>query len=702
LRWPVEPGPCFLYTPNEARVSTLLCESFCEGMVGYAPDYHWRFGEQFSGYLAKAIWDAVALFADADIGRFLRWVSNAERSSALSIHCLIARGLAKAVPHCPEAAVKYLVGDPRRLAVRNYTRDLIAALGPAVSDDDLSTLVAAIRCWRRWTCEPGEESYGELTRWNYEAQNALLAVLPLERLAPDLRERAKGEGPKRPLDDAIGDSVAGPLNTATMSQLSDADLVTRMRERPDGRAKGTGFGNGGSIQLAQAFAEFAKAEPLRCLNILRELRPGDQNLAVGQAIEALARNESVDADAVMGLAHQLLMKGFDSEAFASWYCHSLHLISERRGGLDDQSINDLESRLIDAPLPIDDGDELDPFGNKKAEQERGSILFGSRGGVLPQGNYSTLSALTDGLLRRTPPEHDRWLAILEKHLERREDARIWIAVCRELPYLVGANRERAVLFVGRLFEQYPKILESDEGVYFLAKSHHWLPAGFFIRCLDAIGSSGWSMGVQAAGELTHIRATLELDDESTKAKLDRVLNNPAAAPGETLLGLAYSAAHTWTNPRFRSSSQRVLLSLIPYADDTMAEAITAAFSPCEGGLPLDQSTLDLLSAVADAPAVLPTNRDCGLLIQRMKEILGVGFGAVEVARLTKRIVDLAGNDAGDMSKGMAAYASDLVDIAITLQRFAETRAEATWIFERLLAVNAYHAAEAAVRWDRRI
>src|ERR1019366_2695910 len=103
----------------------------------------------------------------------------------------------------------------------------------------------------------------------------------------------------------------------------------------------------------------------------------------------------------------------------------------------------------------------------------------------------------------------------------------------------GAGRERAILFVRRLIEQYPAVLESDEGVYFLGTSHHWLPPEFFIRCVDAVGSSGWSMGQQAAGELMHIRSALELNDKSTKAKLDKVLDDPAAAPRETLLGLAY-------------------------------------------------------------------------------------------------------------------------------------------------------------------
>jgi hypothetical protein len=678
--------------------------------VSYITDHDWRFGEQFPGYLATTIWDSMVLFAEGDPERFVRWTSKAECSSSLSIHLLIVRGLTKIAAHHPAPAVKYLLGDSRRLAVnsnfggRNATRDLIAALGPVVSDSDLDALVAAIQDWRKWTSEPGEESCDERTRWNYEAQNALLSALPPERLRPEVRQRGTEAAPEPSVEDVdmIGCQVASPVSTATMRELSNEALLARMREYPDSRTHGPSWGTGGSLEMAQAFGEFAKTEPLRCMQIMSEFGPGDQELAAGQAIEALARIESVDANEVLGLAHQLRLKGLESEAFVFWYCHGLHLISERRGGLDNQSIDDLEDLLHDAPPSIEEGDEAGPFGDKKAEKDRtGSVLFGGGGRLIPHGNYGALSALTDGLLRKTPPENDRWLTILEKHLERHEDVQVWIALCRELRYLVGAGRERAILFVRRLIEQYPAVLESDEGVYFLGTSHHWLPPEFFIRCVDAVGSSGWSMGQQAAGELMHIRSALELNDKSTKAKLDKVLDDPAAAPRETLLGLAYSAAHTWADPRFRSPSQRVLLSLIPYADGAMAEAILTAFSPREGGLPCDQATLQLVSAVADLPSLLST-RDCGLLIQGMKELVGVGFGTVEVARLTKRIVDLAGNDVGDMSKGMAAYAGDLVDIAITLQRFRETRAEATWVFERLLAVNAYHATDAAIRWDRRI
>src|ERR1035441_6932224 len=96
------------------------------------------------------------------------------------------------------------------------------------------------------------------------------------------------------------------------------------------RTHGPSWGTGGSLEMAQAFGEFAKTEPLRCMQIMSEFGPGDQELAAGQAIEALARIESVDANEVLGLAHQLRLKGLESEAFVFWYCHGLHLISERR------------------------------------------------------------------------------------------------------------------------------------------------------------------------------------------------------------------------------------------------------------------------------------------------------------------------------------------------------------------------------------
>lgn len=55
-----------------------------------------------------------------------------------------------------------------------------------------------------------------------------------------------------------------------------------------------------------------------------------------------------------------------------------------------------------------------------------------------------------------------------------------------------------------------------------------------------------------------------------------------------------------------------------------------------------------------------------------------------------------------MSSGLAADTEDLINIALTLQRFPETRAQATFIFEHLLIVNAYKVAETAKELDRRL
>jgi hypothetical protein len=72
-----------------------------------------------------------------------------------------------------------------------------------------------------------------------------------------------------------------------------------------------------------------------------------------------------------------------------------------------------------------------------------------------------------------------------------------------------------------------------------------------------------------------------------------------------------------------------------------------------------------------------------------------------VAKLTRRIVDVAGDAIANMATALSAHASDVIDIAITLQRFPETRAEGTWIFERLMIANAYPVAKAVAELDRR-
>jgi hypothetical protein len=162
-----------------------------------------------------------------------------------------------------------------------------------------------------------------------------------------------------------------------------------------------------------------------------------------------------------------------------------------------------------------------------------------------------------------------------------------------------------------------------------------------------------------------------------------------------------SAAATWTNPRIRDLSQTVLMGAIPWAKGEIAEALMDAFT-LRGPerLPNDALTSQLLGAIADAPSLFLTN-NVRTLIERLKELLQDGYSPVGVAKLTRRIVELIGDAIGNMATAVSAHARDVIDIAITLQRFPEARAEGTWIFERLMIANAYPLAKTVAELDRR-
>jgi hypothetical protein len=208
---------------------------------------------------------------------------------------------------------------------------------------------------------------------------------------------------------------------------------------------------------------------------------------------------------------------------------------------------------------------------------------------------------------------------------------------------------------------------------------------------------------RAAGEFWALRAALVPTDDIAAQRLTKAIRELADGRSSSfLVGLVMSAAETWTTPQFRDTSTRILLAAVPRADGEMADALMAAFFQADGGhLPGDESTGQLLTAVSGAPTVL-SNRHTSALVDRLKELLQNGYSARAVGEVCRRIVEIAGRSVADIRTALSASADDLIDVAITLQRFPEAKADGTWIFERLLAMNAYPVDKAVVRLDGRV
>jgi hypothetical protein len=153
--------------------------------------------------------------------------------------------------------------------------------------------------------------------------------------------------------------------------------------------------------------------------------------------------------------------------------------------------------------------------------------------------------------------------------------------------------------------------------------HEWLPQKVFDELLGRIETSNWILAQQALGELLLLRIALVPEDKESESRLQALLGKPFITDAH--LGLVYSAAATWTNPRIRDSSHKVLMGAIPWAKDEVAEALMDAFTlRGPGRLPNDALTSQLLEAIADTSNLFLTT-NTSTLIERLKELLQDGY-----------------------------------------------------------------------------
>ncbi len=705
-------GPGFfvetIWTWVEATASQLCRRSASGAAHRYRDDYEWHFGENISSYLASAMWSAVSSYATAEPERFLMWASKAAESEMLSVHRLIVHGLREIATLVPRFVVDYLVSDGRRFAIGNYggrssnhqTLALLQAVSPILTDQELGRLLKFIECWRY--CDPSKAE--DAQRWNEEARLTLYSALPIDRLPLEIREklstqpRARESFPEEMDSERKGGMVTSPVKVEEMQNMSDAELLKTLEEYRDDRQRNTDFRLGGSTEVALQFAEFAAENPDRAISVIRQLQPDKSQLLASRGFGAISRCDKITADDVVRLARELIRAGFSSRDFRYELSWGLVSAVQRGDGLPDDLICYLRGILCE-PEPTNDGDESTVIERSQKKEERKSILWDQHAKAFPGGNFPALFAITLGLLRRKPADYDQWLNVLENHLRTPENPAVWIGLIEYFRFLVNGSRERSTAFIQALVSRFPEAVSTHEGVRFMAYCREWLPQSVFDDLLRQIKSSDWRLAEQAVGEILVLRSGSVPEDEASNSRLEVLLAAPFIT--DTHLGMIYSAAATWTTPGIRELSHRVLMAAIPSADSETAEALMEVFmlrGPRR--LPTDALTAQLLGAIATVPKLMLTIKTNDL-VDRLKELLQDGYSPVEIGNLTRGIVDAAGDSIASMATALSVSAADLIDIAITIQKFPDAKPNGTWVFERLLILNAYPIAKTLIGLDRR-
>jgi hypothetical protein len=361
-------------------------------------------------------------------------------------------------------------------------------------------------------------------------------------------------------------------------------------------------------------------------------------------------------------------------------------------------------------VPSDEPDDIqtedDDTTSNEDDRER-SVIWGMGSmGVLPHGNYPVLDAIEMGYLCRNPKAVDPWLDVLARRLDCPEDPAVWRALAVDLRFLTNDDPTRASAFLGRLFEEVPSILRCREGIVLLANVRWWLPKAITWRALTTLLTRPWDQAAQAVGEILFLCRAFNPEDPDYECLMEDVVvgrESRYIADNEQLrllrLGVAASAANVWKVPEVRELASHTLNRLLLLEDKGLPRMIMDVFRATDR-MPEDEHTQRLLQA-------LPHHRECFRhesysLIEHLKTLLANGAYVEEVCATAETIVAVVGKEIADMRTHWALHGEDLIEIAITLQRFEETRERGLTLFEELMGFEHIYLPKLLQEIDRRI
>jgi hypothetical protein len=497
------------------------------------------------------------------------------------------------------------------------------------------------------------------------------------------------------------------MSALQMARASDEDVFRLIDEVGDDTDRWSGRRplrrDGGSTQLAGAFAEFGKNYPDRALLIAEHrFRSGRHERAAGELLRVLAEESCIEAHRVRALVRQWHHKGFSSETWKRDVAWALQHLAERDAGLPDEDIVLLESWIINDLGRTKERianrlslEQSNREANSKHRAEVSAIVFRQGPGgmrILPQDNFALLSAMAAGLLCRKEPDWDGWLSALERHVDRSEDPAIWTAllIFRGSP-LYWANRLRTMRLMQIIWERFPDAFSDKHVADFLWRYRELVADGVLEAIRDQWLDSDDAGSRQAAGELLMATVLLDPEDKLASAQLEQIL---AGSSGPERLGALFTASAAWSENSLalRQGAHRVLMRFSQRADGDEASAIASAVSH-QNPLVADALAKEMLGTIASNPAVLSICLTRSFTHDLQELLLSPGFEelVLEVAERCTELMFAKGE-----SRARMPYGESFVAVAVALQRSMDPlRGRAMDLYERLLDGAAYGAEEAA-------
>jgi hypothetical protein len=327
------------------------------------------------------------------------------------------------------------------------------------------------------------------------------------------------------------------------------------------------------------------------------------------------------------------------------------------------------------------------------ESSEHSILWNREGYIYPHGTYWLIHALTYGYLRQKPPKYDKWVSVLEHHIERPESTYAWKILTEDLRYLRNYDAERATQFIYRLFQKYPGVRDSRFGLVLITRFRFLLPDELFKELLLRICDGNWKLGQQAYGEIIGLSYIFGERLQWVNDEVAKCIQRPGIA-----IGLAHAAAQLmWEEGSAGENALTLFAELTKTSSAAADHALMSSFAIKEG-LPADSKSKRLLELINNEPRLLDSAPE-HWFVEKLEDV--VTYCPDVVCDICNKIVDRWSGQLANVATKTSLASSNLVNIAMTLQRLFDHRERGLALFERLLEIGVYDAASLLVSLDSR-
>ncbi|MET3371814.1 hypothetical protein ABIC89_000855 [Variovorax boronicumulans] len=677
----------------------------------------YRFGEENSKLVPAPLIDAlvvaIASLATERPTELRAWIQSQSHFELHPVQRLIAYAIASNSAVFAQDALSFLIGDGRRFHLgfisdaRSTTKKLIQACAPHWSQTETEQFAEAVRAYaparpEEWTTPDQIRGFSRIVR---RTKVELLRCLPhAARSAQTSRQIEEGGRlfpEASPPDEVTGGWVGSPMSAEQFARASNDAIVNAFKELPDaaGWDHPRHFMKGGNVQLARAFAEFVKTDPIRAPHLISRLESSFGQRAAGYALDALAENG--DPVMVQELSRKLDSLHFESDEFRASVTQAIERLVSRKVRIDDATVDMLEKWVAQAMAsPAHAGDAVEEdsgtrdSGANDVETSNMFLLSGHRPATfLPSGDFSAISALVRSRLDRR--EWSDVVRILRAYLAVSGDRRIWQALVEFIIYLQPGDPDERPALLRDIFASVPTLAGTEGGALVLAYAHWYAPGVVMIE-LERWRVTPGTSAHRGYGELIALIALVNSPVPSVLDRLDNIAVDPALE--EARAGAAMTAAQLWPNKQFRVKATDLLIRMLESNERSVWHAVFTVFSLIDGLHPEEQ-TIRLLRAIsiklADAPPPEET-----YVVERLATLLP--HEASLVAEIAATLVRLWRDQLGDIRTAKAAVSGDLFNLAMTLHRIGPgTRNAGLQIFEYLLEIDAFQSREMLDEIDNR-